>query len=128
MGCCRKSLFQIALILASFGVSHLCYGQIAIPQPVIPNGQDEIRLPDGTTCRSGVAPDAYLDGGIYQTENNSDEGGPILNRDEVGVYVRVLVPLNFSKQRLNCNRLYEKMLAERELDRKLSQIKEKVFN
>lgn len=72
-----------------------------LPQVPQPNGQDEIRAADGTTCRSSMASNnAYLDmGGIGgQGQDGSFESGT--------VYGRLIVPLGGVPDRLDCSALY----------------------
>ncbi len=76
------------------------YG-LQLPQVPQPNGQDEIRAADGTTCRSNAASNgAYLDmGGIGgQGIDGSFDSGT--------VYGRLIVPLGDIPKRLDCSALY----------------------
>ena len=76
------------------------YG-LQLPQVPQPNGQDEIRAADGTTCRSSMASNnAYLDmGGIGgQGADGSFDSGT--------VYGRLIVPLGDIPKRLDCSSLY----------------------
>ena len=98
---------------------------IALPGVALPNGYDEVRAADGTTCRSAVGGNgAYIDsgiigGGLSSTGSNS-----------ISAYGRVVVPLGERKPRLNCNELYrlelerlqfEVQMLRRGLDPRLSQ-------
>ena len=76
------------------------YG-LQLPQVPQPNGQDEIRAADGTTCRSSMASNnAYLDmGGIGgQGADGSFDSGT--------VYGRLIMPLGDIPKRLDCSSLY----------------------
>ncbi|MEQ1652273.1 MAG: hypothetical protein ABL897_07290 [Hyphomicrobium sp.] len=76
------------------------YG-LQLPQVPQPNGQDEIRAADGTTCRSSMASNnAYLDvGGIGgQGIDGSFDSGT--------VYGRMIIPLGDIPNRLDCSSLY----------------------
>ncbi len=84
----------------SFNNQTYSYG-LQLPQVPQPNGQDEIRAADGTTCRSSMASnDAYLDvGGIGgQGNDGSFSSGT--------VYGRLIVPLGGVPKRLDCSSLY----------------------
>lgn len=72
-----------------------------LPQVPQPNGQDEIRAADGTTCRSSMASNnAYLDmGGI----GGQDMDGSFASGT---VYGRIIVPLGGVPERLDCSALY----------------------
>ncbi|MDX2309219.1 MAG: hypothetical protein NW216_13335 [Hyphomicrobium sp.] len=77
------------------------YG-LNLPQVPMPNGQDEIRAADGTSCRSSMASNAaYLDLGAFGSQgyNGDVEGGTF--------YGRVIMPLGETPKRLDCAKLYE---------------------
>lgn len=93
-----------------------------IPSPELPYGSDSIRTPDGFQCSSAIAPSAYLDGGVYQEDDNSKYGDP-----DRGVYVRIMVPLYSGTKRLDCSQLYKQALRERQREQALSAIKDSVF-
>lgn len=94
-----------------------------IPSPELPFGSDTIRTPDGFQCSSAISPSSYLDAGLYQedTENMGMDGG------NKGVYMRVMVPLYTGVKRLDCSRLYEQALKEREREKALDSVRADVF-
>lgn len=109
---------QIGIILALSGTSQAAI----IPNPELPYGNDTVRTPDGFQCSSAVSPSSYLDAGVYQEETG------IYDEPNRGVYIRVMVPLYSGVKRLDCSKLYEQTLKERERDKALSDIKSRVFN
>ncbi len=91
------------------------YG-LYLPQVPQPNGQDEIRAADGTTCRSSMASNnAYLDVGAIGGQGTDGQF------NSGTVYGRVIVPLGFIPKRLDCSSLYgleiERLRHELELVR-----------
>ncbi|EAU41289.1 hypothetical protein FP2506_00940 [Fulvimarina pelagi HTCC2506] len=69
-----------------------------LPGVTLPQGQDEVRAADGTTCRSAVSgTGAYLDVGAIRSNKGSD----------LATYGRVVVPLGTSGDRLDCSQLYQ---------------------
>jgi hypothetical protein len=71
----------------------------SLPGVSLPQGQDEVRAADGTTCRSAVSGSgAYLDVGVV--------GGNSANPGGLATYGRVVVPLGRKPQRLDCSKLY----------------------
>jgi hypothetical protein len=108
---------QIAALLALAGTS------IAgvIPSPELPYGSDIIRTTDGFQCSSAIAPSSYIDTGIYQ-ENKAKN-----NHADKGIYVRVMIPLYTGVKRLDCSKLYELALKEREREKSLDNIAKQVF-
>lgn len=71
----------------------------SLPGVSLPQGQDEVRAADGTTCRSAVSGSgAYLDMGVVGG-NGATPGG-------IATYGRVVVPLGRKPPRLDCSKLY----------------------
>lgn len=70
----------------------------SLPGVSLPQGQDEVRAADGTTCRSAISGNgAYLDLGVI---GGSGAAGTM------ATYGRVVIPLGRSPGRLDCSRLY----------------------
>lgn len=99
---------------------------LTLPGVAPPNGYDEIRAADGTTCRSAALAGngAYVDSGVI--------GGGLdgNTNNTISAYGRVVIPLGERVPRLDCDRLYklelerlqlEVQLLKRGLDPRLSQ-------
>ena len=73
-----------------------------LPAAPRPNGFDEVRTSDGTTCRSAMGGNgAYLDvGGIGGQGDNG-------HFDRGSVYGRVVIPLGERPGRIDCTSLYQ---------------------
>lgn len=83
-----------------------------LPGVTLPQGQDEVRAADGTTCRSSVAGNgAYVDLGVIHG-NGTDAG-------EMATYGRVVIPIGRQGKRVNCARLYELEVKRLQLELKL---------
>jgi hypothetical protein len=81
------------------------YG-LNLPQAPMPNGADEVRAADGTTCRSNIAGNGpTLDMGVL---GNQDFHGQFASGT---VYGRVTVPLGQRPNRIDCTQLYQLELA-----------------
>lgn len=75
-----------------------------LPRPPIPNGFDEVRAADGTTCRSSIAGNgAYLDFGGIGAEDSPGAG----SLSGATVYGRITVPLGKKPGRIDCTTLYQ---------------------
>lgn len=109
---------QAAVVLAIAGTAHAG----VIPSPELPYGNDSVRTPDGFQCSSSVAPSSYVDAGVYQ------EDGDRFDNPDRGVYVRMLVPLYTGVKRLDCSKLYEQTLKEREREKALEGVASSVFD
>jgi hypothetical protein len=69
-----------------------------LPGVTLPQGQDEVRAADGTSCRSSISGSgAYVDVGVVGGRSGS-EG--------MATYGRVVIPLGKRPTRLDCSRLY----------------------
>lgn len=115
------SMCQIAFVLGCFGANAAPY----IPSSQIAQGSDHVQTTDGFRCSQAVAPDMYLEAGGFTESNDFDYGNN--GNDNVGGYVKVVVPIFADRQRLNCNKLYEYELKIRAEDRALDRIAESVF-
>ncbi len=72
----------------------------SLPGVTLPQGHDEVRAADGTSCRSAVSGNgAYMDVGVM--------GNPDSTVNSTALYGRVVVPLNSPRKRVDCTRLYE---------------------
>lgn len=86
-----------------------------LPGVSLPQGQDEVRAADGTTCRSAVGGSgAYLDMGAIN--GSSSRSG------EIATYGRVVIPLGQGGKRLNCAALYDLEIARLRAELKLLQM------
>ena len=114
---------QITLLLASFIATETVNADSIIPPPQLPSGGDIVRLPDGFQCSSGNSPSAYIDAGIFQNNLGRAES----TDKDYGGYVRILIPIGGGADRVDCNKLYEYGLRERELEKSLMKLKSEVF-
>lgn len=79
-----------------------------LPGVSLPQGQDEVRAADGTTCRSSISGSgAYLDVGVV--------GGRTATQG-MATYGRVVVPLGKRPKRIDCSRLYALEIERLELE------------
>ncbi len=102
--CAAAVLSQILLATPAYSedVYNLYQRQtgFSLPGVTLPQGQDEVRAADGTTCRSAVSGSgAYLDVGVIQ--------GAARDTGETAAYGRVVIPLERPRKRVDCTRLYE---------------------
>lgn len=84
----------------------------SLPGVTLPQGQDEVRASDGTTCRSAVSGSgAYMDVGLIQ--------GAGKNTGETAAYGRIIVPLERKRARIDCTKLYELEVQRLQMELKL---------
>lgn len=87
-----------------------------LPGVQLPQGHDEVRAADGTTCRSAVSgAGAYLDTGVIGNPNPS-------NGNSVSAYGRIVIPLGRKPARLDCGRLYDLEVKRLQMELRLMQM------
>jgi hypothetical protein len=85
----------------------------SLPGVSLPQGTDEVRAADGTSCRSAVGGSgAYLDMGVIGKPNTE-----VANNNYYG---RVVVPLGRGPKRLDCVKLYELEVERLKLELELA--------
>lgn len=73
-----------------------------LPGVALPQGQDEVRAADGTSCASSIAGNgAYLDFGVIRGQPGREA------KSNLATYGRLVVPLSKGASRLDCSKLYE---------------------
>lgn len=71
-----------------------------LPGVALPQGQDEVRAADGTTCSSSISGSgAYLDMGVIRNS-------AAVSTQDMAAYGRVVIPLGSRPKRLDCSKLY----------------------
>ena len=94
--------------VAANDVYNLNQTGFTLPGVSLPQGQDEVRAADGTTCRSSISGSgAYLDVGVV--------GGRSAN-EGMATYGRVVVPLGRRPSRIDCSRLYALEIQRLEME------------
>lgn len=81
--------------------------------PSLPSGSDRVQGASGITCESTVAPDAYVDVGVYNQQNDrkydsfNNNYNSSYDDGDAGIYARMVIPLGGPKKRVDCTRLYD---------------------
>jgi len=84
-------------------------------------GQDSIRSSDGVDCKNAIGGATNLEFGLTGIIDNYESpfGGSNPNVDttrDVGVYARIVIPLDAPAERINCNSLYQLELRKKRLE------------
>ena len=88
-----------------------------LPGVQLPQGSDEVRAADGTTCRSAVGGDgAYIDIGVIGNPQQSTTDS------SVAAYTRLVVPLGKKRERIDCRRLYDLEVRRLEIELRLVEL------
>jgi len=88
-----------------------------LPGVTLPQGHDEVRAADGTTCRSAISGSgAYLDFGVIGNPNENS------SRSAMSSYGRIVIPLGRKAKRLDCSRLYDLEVQRLQMELRLMQM------
>ena len=116
---------KLALLLTTLCFASSAYADssslnLALPSAPGTFGQDSIRAGD-LDCKNAIGGATQLEFGVTGIVNNAT--GPFSSGDplnpqtkDVGVYARIVIPLDGPKERINCNSLYELELRKKRLE------------
>lgn len=93
---------------------------LALPSSPSTYGEDSIRSGD-LDCKNAIGGATQLEFGVTGIVNNATSpfsSGDSLNPQtkDVGVYARIVIPLDGPKERINCNSLYQLELRKKRLE------------
>ena len=94
---------------------------LALPSSPSTYGQDSIRAGD-LDCKNAIGGATQLEFGVTGIVNNAtspfSSSNDALNPQtkDVGVYARIVIPLDGPKERINCNSLYQLELRKKRLE------------
>lgn len=115
-----KKLF-ISLVLVMLSSAALAENSglnLALPSAPSAYGQDSIRAGD-LDCKNAIGGATQLEFGVtgivdnYQSPFGGNSG---LQEKDVGIYARIVIPLDKPKERINCNSLYELELRKKRIE------------
>jgi len=113
-----KKLFAIILLLPSVALAESSSLNLQIPSPGSSYGQDSFRAGE-LDCKNSVGGSTNLEFGItgiidnYQSPFSNSSGN---SSKDIGVYGRIIIPLDGPKERVNCNTLYQLELKKKRLE------------
>jgi hypothetical protein len=108
------------LLIFCASVAHSDTSSIGLQLPGVgaSYGQDSIRAGD-LDCKNSIGGSTQLEFGLTSVISNYES--PFSSRDtepsnNVGVYARIVIPLDGPRERINCNSLYELELRRKRLE------------
>ena len=110
----------IAIFWAGIALAETSSLNLQLPGANTSYGQDSIRAGD-LDCKNSIGGSTNLEFGVTGIIDNYQSpfgGGNSLgdtSRD-IGVYARIIIPLDKPKERINCNSLYELELRKKRLE------------
>ena len=91
---------------------------LQLPQMGQAYGQDSFRAGD-LDCKNSIGGSTSLEFGVTGIIDNYESpfsGGRDDSSRDIGVYARIVIPLDGPKERINCNTLYELELRKKRLE------------
>ena len=117
------------LLLCTQAVAESSSMSFSIPSISSVSGNDSIRAGD-LDCKNAIGGSTNFEIGMTGVINNAvmpiigkkDPNNPQLK--DIGVYARLIIPLDAPKERINCNTLYQLELQRRRLE--IERLKQKI--
>ena len=117
---------KIALIISMLVCSTSAFAEssslnLALPSAPGTYGQDSIRAGE-LDCKNAIGGATQLEFGVtgiidnYQSPFGSGYDPMSPQSRDVGIYARIVIPLDKPKERINCNSLYELELRKKRLE------------
>ena len=106
-----RLIFALCL-LASSAVADNSSLSLALPNPPM-NYQSDSFLTGSTRCSNAVGGGVNLEYGVTGVLSGLDTNS---RGKDIGVYARIVIPLDKPKSRINCDDLYQIELAQRRLE------------
>jgi len=92
---------------------------LQIPNSNTTYGTDSIRTSDGLDCKNAIGGATNLEFGVTGIVDNYSspfDSSSVESTKDVGVYARIIIPLDAPPERINCNSLYQLELRKKRLE------------
>jgi len=116
----RKILLGLMCILPSIALAENSSLNLQLPSPGNTYGQDSFRAGE-LDCKNSIGGSTNVEFGVTGIIDNAT--GAFSSEDplnptskDIGVYARIIIPLDGPKERINCNTLYELELRKKRLE------------
>lgn len=116
----KKLALLLTLVCATSAYADGSSLNLALPSSPSTYGQDSIRAGD-LDCKNAIGGATQLEFGVTGIVNNATSpfgGDDPMNPQtkDVGVYARIVIPLDGPAERINCNSLYQLELRKKRLE------------
>lgn len=116
----KKLALLLTLVCATSAYADGSSLNLALPSSPSSYGQDSIRAGD-LDCKNAIGGATQLEFGVTGIVNNATSpfgGDDPMNPQtkDVGVYARIVIPLDGPAERINCNSLYQLELRKKRLE------------
>ena len=116
----KLAILLTMLCIPTLAIADSSSLNLALPSAPQTYGQDSIRAGD-LDCKNAIGGATQLEFGVTGIVDNADT--PFGNPDpfqpqskDIGVYARIVIPLDKPKERINCNSLYQLELRKKRLE------------
>ena len=116
-----KRLCYLMLMFSTAAMAESSSLNLSLPNAGSTYGQDSIRAGD-LDCKNAIGGATQLEFGVTGIIDNAkspfDSSNSIDNPEtkDIGIYARIVVPLDAPKERINCNSLYQIELRKARLE------------
>jgi hypothetical protein len=114
----KKLWIGIMCVFSTHAMAESSSLNLALPSSPGTYGQDSIRAGD-LDCKNAIGGATQIEFGVtgivdnYQSPFGGNNG---TSSKDVGVYARIVIPLDGPKERINCNSLYELELRKKRIE------------
>lgn len=107
--------FLPLLFVCSAAVADTSSLNLSLPSTPGMYGQDSIRAGD-LDCKNSIGGSTNVEFGVTGIVSEPMDPGYGSRTKDVGVFARIVIPLDGPKERINCNSLYELELRKKRLE------------
>ena len=116
----KKIIIAIALMISTSAYADSSSLNLALPSSPSTYGQDSIRAGD-LDCKNAIGGATQLEFGVTGIIDNArtpfSSPDPMYpQQKDIGVYARIVIPLDGPKERINCNSLYQLELRKKRIE------------
>ena len=116
----KRLLLILLCLIPSIALAENSSLNLQLPSPGNTYGQDSFRAGE-LDCKNSIGGSTNVEFGVTGIIDNAT--GPFSSEDplnptskDIGVYARIIIPLDGPKERINCNTLYELELRKKRLE------------
>ena len=116
----KRLLLVLLCLIPSIALAENSSLNLQLPSPGNTYGQDSFRAGE-LDCKHSIGGSTNVEFGVTGIIDNAT--GPFSSEDplnptskDIGVYARIIIPLDGPKERINCNTLYELELRKKRLE------------
>jgi len=116
----KNYIILIAMLLPTYSLGESSAIGLSLPGAAQSYGQDSIRAGD-LDCKNSIGGATTFEFGITGIVDNYSspfDSGPDFGNSEkdVGIFARIVIPLDKPRERINCNSLYQLELRKKRLE------------